>query len=286
MLKKNNLVLISVVLIIVGGLIYLFTSGKDKGAVIAKVNGVSIYDSEIEAQVNALNPMHDGSITFSSLEPKAQEMVIRQVAAHKLLSEQKENVEIDMDDVNEKVDAFKENLIKDAVLQAIGQQAVTEESLAQHYAQLQSELEGKVELNLQHILLPSEKEAKKVVKELSRGKKSFEQIAKDKSIDKATGENGGNLGYAVTNLYVKEFADAAASLKKGNYTKEPVKTQFGWHVIKLLDSRPAKVLPFDQIKNRLANDISKQAMNQFIQDLVNNAEIEIIEPASKEQQAN
>lgn len=275
----SQLIYVIVFIALVGGLAYAgynYFSNKDR-VVVAEVNDMPIYLDEINAQINQLNPSQDGSITYALLDDSAKKILVKEVAAHKLISDYAENVKLDETAIDKKVARYKEDLIKEATLQAIGKEAVTEQTLAQHYAQLQSELEGQTEVHLKHILLSSEKDAKNVIKTLNTKRKSFEDLAKEKSIDKPTGATGGDLGYAVSSLYVKEFSDAALALKNGQYTKTPVKTQFGWHVIKRVDSRPAQVAPFDQIKDRLATDIEQQAIKRFISSLIHNAKIEFEE---------
>jgi parvulin-like peptidyl-prolyl isomerase len=127
----------------------------------------------------------------------------------------------------------------------------------------------KTEYHASHILVPTKEKAEQLIKKLKGGAK-FEDVAKAESTDNSKA-NGGDLGWFTTARMVKPFGDAVKSLKKGDITTEPVQTQYGWHIIKLVDTRDA---PFDQFKPQLTNGIMQKKFQDYIEGLKKNAKIE------------
>jgi len=122
------------------------------------------------------------------------------------------------------------------------------------------------EYRARHILVEKEDEAKALIKQLNGGA-SFEDLAKKNSKDPGSGANGGDLDFAAPGSYVPEFSQAMVKLKKGEMTQEPVKTQFGYHIIKLEDTREATFPPFEEVKGQLKQRLEQQKIAQFFEDL-------------------
>ena len=129
------------------------------------------------------------------------------------------------------------------------------------------------EYKAQHILVEKEAEAKAIIASLKKGAK-FEDIAKKQSKDPGSGANGGDLGWANPAGYVKEFGDALVALKKGQTTDAPVKTQFGYHIIRLNDERQQEFPPLEQVKPQIAQQLQQQKMSEFQQELRAKAKVE------------
>src|ERR1700733_14656034 len=127
----------------------------------------------------------------------------------------------------------------------------------------------KTEYHASHILVPTKEKAEQLIKKIKGGAK-FEDVAKAESTDNSK-TNGGDLGWFTTARMVKPFGDAVKGLKKGEITPEPVQTQYGWHIIKLEDTRDA---PFDQMKSQLSNGIMQKKFQAYIDGLKKNAKIE------------
>ncbi|MGE0099685.1 MAG: peptidylprolyl isomerase [Hydrogenophaga sp.] len=149
---------------------------------------------------------------------------------------------------------------------------VTEADLKAEYDQLVAANSGK-EYRARHILVEKEDEAKAVIKSLKGGAK-FEDIAKKQSKDAGSGANGGDLDWAAAASYVPEFSEAMVKLEKGQMTAEPVKSQFGWHVIRLDDVRQAEMPKFDDIKPQIAQQMQQQKLKDFQQNLRDKAKIQ------------
>lgn len=146
---------------------------------------------------------------------------------------------------------------------------VTDAELKEEYAKFVAANSGK-EYRARHILVDSEDEAKKLIAQIKGGAK-FEEIAKKSSKDPGSGANGGDLDWASPNNFVPEFSNAMVKLSKGQMTDTPVKSQFGWHIIRLDDLRDAKLPTFDELndqqKAQLRNQLVQQKLSKFQDEL-------------------
>ena len=166
----------------------------------------------------------------------------------------------------------RELLGKAALEQYARSHPVAEEAVKAEYDAAKAKA-GDKEYRASHILVPTEKEAKDILAQLKKPKVKFEDLAKKYSKDSSAG-NGGDLGWNVPANLVPEFAQAMASLKKGETAKAPVQTQFGWHLIKLTDERALDFPPYDQLKGRIANQLQQQAVRRYVQALRAEAKVE------------
>lgn len=132
---------------------------------------------------------------------------------------------------------------------------------------------GGKEYRARHILVEKEDEAKKAIADVKRGQK-FEDIAKKISKDPGSGQNGGDLDWAGAASFVPEFSQAMIKLNKGQMTDAPVKSQFGWHVIRVDDVRDAQLPPLEQIKPQIAQQLQQQRLGMFQQELRGKAKVE------------
>lgn len=134
---------------------------------------------------------------------------------------------------------------------------------------------GDMEYRPRHILVPSEKEARAIIAKLTTGAKKakFEDLAKTSSKDSSAG-NGGDLGWILPANLVPEFADAMVKLKKGEISKNPVQTKFGWHVIKMEDSRKLDFPEFDKLKGRISGQLQQLQLRKYVQELRATAKVE------------
>ena len=149
---------------------------------------------------------------------------------------------------------------------------VTDAEVKAEYDKFVSSNGGK-EFKARHILVESEDQAKKIIADLKKGAK-FEDLAKKQSKDPGSGANGGDLDWATAASYVPEFAEAMVKLKKGEMTQAPVKSQFGWHVIRVDDIREAQLPKLEEVKPQIAQQLQQQKLAQFQETLRKNAKIE------------
>jgi peptidyl-prolyl cis-trans isomerase C len=139
--------------------------------------------------------------------------------------------------------------------------SVTDAEIKAEYEKFKAQSSG-TEYRARHILVEKEDEAKALITQIKGGAK-FEDLAKKSSKDPGSGANGGDLDFAAPNSYVPEFAQAMAKLKKGEMTQEPVKTQFGYHIIRLDDTREAQFPPYDDVKAQLKQRMEQQKLATF-----------------------
>lgn len=138
---------------------------------------------------------------------------------------------------------------------------VTDADAQAEYDKFKAQNSG-TEYRARHILVEKEEEAKALIAQLKGGAK-FEDLAKKNSKDPGSGENGGDLDFAAPGAYVPEFSQAMVKLKKGELTETPVKSQFGWHIIKLEDTREAKFPPLEEVKGQIQQRIGQQKLAEF-----------------------
>lgn len=208
------------------------------------------------------------------LTPEQRKAVIEDLISLELLRQDAIKKNLDKD---ENIIAMIENVKRGELAQAnVNQikdkQKLTEEDLKKKYDEY---LKGNsLDFNANHILVKTEDEAKNVIKEIDGGA-DFAETAKKHSVG-PTGVKGGALGWFGSNQMVAEFTEAVKKLEVGAYTKEPVKTKFGWHVILLNETRPATVVPYEQMKKQLQMKADTEIIQNAIAELKKNAKIEII----------
>lgn len=139
--------------------------------------------------------------------------------------------------------------------------------------EVKAQFAGKKEYHARHILVATEAEAKTILADLKKGKK-FEDLAKAKSTDKGSGANGGDLGWSNPDDYVKEFSAAMVKLTKGKISDAPVKSQFGFHVIKLEDVRDLKGPAYDEVKDEIQKELQSQMLQKLVTDLRSKAKVQ------------
>jgi peptidyl-prolyl cis-trans isomerase C len=172
-------------------------------------------------------------------------------------------------DFQRKLAYFREKLLMESFLGVIAKSSVTEAAMKSTYDEAAKAQKPEVEVHALHILVPTEEEAKTVEKRLKAGEdfgKLADQLSKD------PGSKGGDLGFFTRDRMVPEFADAAFKLKAGEVS-DPVKTQFGWHVIKVLEVRERAFPPMDQVKDQLEHFVAQKAQSEAIIKLREGAKI-------------
>ena len=238
----------------------------DKSA--AMVNGVSIPQSRVDMRVK---------IATSQGQPDTPELrkAIRDdLISLEVLSQEAKKKGLDKDpEVIQQTELADQSVLVSAFVQDYAKtHQISEDQLHQEYDKLKVNL-GTKEYKASHILVDSEDEAKAIIKQLNK-KGNFAKIAKAKSKDAGSAEKGGQLDWAVPSNFVAPFANALLSLKKGQYTKEPVKSQFGWNIIKLDDVRDLKMPTFEELKPQILQRLQQQSIQEYVVELRSKAKIE------------
>jgi peptidyl-prolyl cis-trans isomerase C len=151
--------------------------------------------------------------------------------------------------------------------------AITPDEIKAEYDKEIAAMPTQDEVHARHILVSSQDDAKAIKAQLDGGA-DFATLAKEKSIDKGSGQNGGDLNWFTKDTMVKEFSDAAFAMQRGDVSKVPVKSQFGWHIIKITDSRMQTPVPLEQRKDDIRQALSQEAVHQEVQGLIGSSKIE------------
>lgn len=177
----------------------------------------------------------------------------------------------------------RKELLSNAMLEEfVETHPVSDERIKAEYDKVKKQAmeqgDGK-EYHARHILVDDEKTAKDIIAKLGdkKAKAKFEDLAKKQSKD-SSAKSGGDLGWMSPASLVPEFAEAMTRLKKGEYTKTPVKTRFGWHVIKLEESRQMEFPELDKVKNRIASQLTQQDLRKYLAEMRASAKVEVIPP--------
>ena len=240
-----------------------------EGVVIATVNGTPLTESVLE--VYSTQRKSQGA----NADASDQEAILNELIALELMRQ--ESISKGLNAQPMVIAALNQqertSLAGAAIKDFMNNNPVSDEAAKELY-DAQIGKPGK-EFNARHILLETEEEAQAVIEQLDGGA-DFSELAKEKSTG-PSGSSGGKLGWFGAGQMVAPFSEAAAKLEKGEYTKEPVQTQFGWHVIILDDTRESTPPPFDDVKDRLKMLLANQQLQQHVEELKNSASIEIKE---------
>lgn len=209
--------------------------------------------------------------------PEAKAAIRDNLVATEILAQEAARSGIDRrPDVVTQMEMAKQTALIRAYLQDyVKTHPITDAELKTEFDKIKAQM-GDKEYKTHHILVATEAEAKDIIAQLNKGVK-FEKLAA-KSMDPGSKSKGGSLDWITRGNVVKPFGDALAALEKGKITQTPVKSDFGWHVIKLEDTRPVPVPPFEQVKPNLTQRMQSQQVEKLVADLRAKAKIEGIEP--------
>jgi peptidyl-prolyl cis-trans isomerase C len=247
---------------------------KDDNAVIAIVNGYEIRTSEVRMAFD------DVIGQLPNLPKKLRYPFVVEFLVERHLLAQVANKEgiADSDDYKRRLAAYQAKALRDSYLSQVISKQVTEEEIKAVYDDEAKKLKETERVRARHILVASEKEAQTIVEKLSKGEK-FEALAKQFSLD-GSKDYGGDLGYFSAPEMVPAFSKAAFALKAGEVSP-PIKTDFGWHVIKLEDRKQGAAQPYDQVKNAIRNVLVRQKVQAKLASLKDVAKVEIVDPDLK-----
>jgi peptidyl-prolyl cis-trans isomerase C len=250
---------------------FLSTAALADDYIVLKVNDDAISSQAVQKNWQQLFP-EASAPSFDTVNPAIRQNVLRGMVSERLLytEAQKQGIE-NSPELKEALEEAKRKLVIRQFLQKRSGELVNEEALKAEYQKLAEAQQGKTEIRARHILLESKKDAKDMAKRLEAGEK-FQALAREFSKDPGSAGQGGDLGYFTEGTMVKEFSDAAFALKKGEVSK-PVKSPFGWHIILLEDSRAASLAPFNEMRDELKQKVQEQALNSYVQQLIENAKI-------------
>ena len=234
---------------------------------VATVNGKAIPASKVETIVKQV--VAQGKQTDS---PQLREAIKKDLIGREVLIQEADKQGVGTRaDVKAALENTRQSIIINAMLaDYVKKNPVSDADIKAEYDKYKAQV-GDKEYHARHILVETEQQAKDIIAKLKAGGK-FEELAKQSKDGSAN--NGGDLDWAAASSYVKPFSDAMVALKDGQITETPVKTQFGYHVIKLEGSRAAKLPSLDEVKGQVAEALTQKKVAAFREELVKKAKIQ------------
>ena len=228
---------------------------------IAVVNGKAVPKSRVDTL------LQQAARSGQQLPPNAEQQARDQVVLREIFAQEAEKRGIAANaDYRAQLELARQSiLIRELFEDYRKKNPVTDAEAKAEYDKFKAQASG-TEFRASHILVEKEDEAKALIAQIKGGAK-FEDLAKKNSKDPGSGERGGDLDFAKPDAYVPEFGKAMAALKKGEMTQTPVKTQFGWHIIRLDDTRDAQFPPFDDVKAQLKQRLEQTKLQDFQENL-------------------
>jgi peptidyl-prolyl cis-trans isomerase C len=240
---------------------------QDANPVLAKVNGAEIRQSDLALAEEELGP------SLAQMDPAAKkDNVLAFLIDMKIVAKAAEDKKVENNEDFKRRLAFTRNrLLMDSLLATEGKAATTDEAMKKVYEDAAKQITGEQEVHARHILVETEDEAKAVAEELKKGA-DFAELAKKKSKDPGASD-GGDLGFFTKDQMVPEFSNVAFALEPGKIS-DPVKSQFGWHIIKVEEKRNRKAPEFEQVKGQIETYVARKAQADYVTKLREAAKVE------------
>lgn len=254
-------------LLVAGAIVSAPALAADKGKAFATVNGQPISQSVYNAFV--AEQKAQGAPDSPELQAAVKEELVRR----EILAQEAKKKGMDKNpNIQGQIELAKQAVLIRAYLSDyVKANPISEAQLKAEYDVIKNNL-GTTEYKSRHVLVEKEEDAKAIIAKLDKGEK-FSELAKQ-SKDPGSKDKGGELGWSSPASYVKPFGEALTKLKKGEYTKTPVHSDFGYHVIQLDDSRPANPPPFDQVKPQMQQRASQQQIETLVKELRSKAKVD------------
>jgi peptidyl-prolyl cis-trans isomerase C len=240
---------------------------QDANPVLAKVNGAEIRQSDLALAEEELGP------SLAQMDPSTKrENVLAFLIDMKIVAKAAEDKKVENNEDFKKRLAFTRNrLLMDSLLATEGKAATTDEAMKKVYEDASKQITGEQEVHARHILVESEDDARAIAAELNKGA-DFAELAKKKSKDPGASD-GGDLGFFTKDQMVPEFSAVAFTLEPGKIS-DPVKSQFGWHIIKVEEKRNRQAPAFEQVKAQIETYVTRKAQAEYVAKLREAAKVE------------
>ena len=243
-----------------------------KEAAAATVNGIAISKNRVDMIVK------QGLASGQPDSPEARKGIIEKLAMQTLAADEAIKKGLDKSpEIMAQIDLIRQSVLANAYVQdLIKNSTASDDMLKAEYEKIKATITG-TEYKARHILVEKEADAKDIIAKLKKDPGLFEKLAMEKSKDAGSKVRGGELGWFDLSRMVPEFGSAVSKLEKGAITQKPIKTQFGYHVIQLEDTRPIEAPPFEEVKPQLAQHLQQQNVQKQMEDLKAKAKIEIVD---------
>lgn len=246
-----------------------YSVGDDE-RIILRVDGKEVPEARLQAYAPPGTEINEG----------IREQLVGNIVISELLS--KQALESGLGDdvaVREKLEVARQTVLSQAFIERLLiENVATETEMEERYDEIVKEFEGKKEYKARHILVEDEDEAREIIEELAEDMDDFGEIAREESTDSGSGQRGGDLGWATPDIYVPEFSEAMVALEVGGLTAEPVKSDFGWHIITLDEVRDVTVPEYDdEMRNRITSTLQNEMVSSYLDNLRGAANVEILD---------
>ncbi|MDF1748229.1 MAG: peptidylprolyl isomerase [Alphaproteobacteria bacterium] len=236
---------------------------------VAVVNGDPIKQSELVRFFQDL-PKEVQGAGMQGIYP----LLLEEVIGRHVIAEKARAAGVQKDpELQERLKQVENELLYNYYVIKEAEKQVDDAAVRARYDELVAQQPQGQEIDVSHILVDTEEEAKEIIKEITAGK-DFAELAKERSKDPGSASNGGSYGWSRKGQYVKPFEDAAFSLEPNTFTSEPVKTQFGWHIILVKDKRDIQPPAFEEVAPRIREQLAETKVRGIIQEAIKGATVE------------
>lgn len=247
--------------------------------VIATYSDGEITVKDIKIELEKLIAKNDKfkDLTPEKLTAEQKEIFIKELILKEISYKKAKARSLNKDkDYQEALKIFESELLKQKLFIALAKEASDEKNVKKNYDELVIKLKNKKDINISYIAVKTEKEANQIYQSLLKSPASFATQARKKSLDKETAKKGGNLGFVLEDAIPSEIINQARKAGKGNFAK-PIKFTNKWIIVKFEDERPAKIAPYQEVKEVLAQNLAKNAIESFISKTLEEAKINILQ---------
>jgi parvulin-like peptidyl-prolyl isomerase len=252
---------------------------KNDDVVVSEVGGVKIFKSEVERKLFDVFEGYDQNVKspeIASLPKEVIEILSKEIYLEKELDKlAKKAKSAHNKETKEKIKEAKSVILRQAYIDSLLAEEVNEQVIKERYVELTNNIEGKKEYRISHIVVRDKAEAEKMLHELKAKSAKFSELAKRNSIDKESVENGGDLGYVLEDNMLKEIFDGIVNLKVSEVS-DPIHTRFGWHLVKIVEIRDARILPFESIKEAIRNQLLQDKISEINTRITKDVEVKIL----------
>jgi peptidyl-prolyl cis-trans isomerase C len=269
---------------LLAGILLAFNATADNDRIVAQYDGKSLHKSEVTERLKFLlgGVLPDNKKDFDDLDPNTKQTIIQEMVQQKVLEDAVNKSQIKNSKLfQQQVEEAQKKAVLDVYLQNYIKRHMNESMIKVEYNNYVNTLKDSPEVKISHILVPTEEEAKKVLTEIKEGK-SFDALAKQYSTDQSTKDRGGEIGYISKGQTFPTIEKAAYNLKVGEVS-EPLKTQVGWHIIKVLDIKKQQIPSYDAIKPQLEQQTAYKLINEYMQKLIQEAKVKLFINKSDDQ---
>jgi peptidyl-prolyl cis-trans isomerase C len=262
----------------------LFSSAvfADSDPVVAKYSGKEVRKSYVEEKVKSMlnGELPYGKKDIMELDPQVREQIIRSVVMSEIVTKKAKDSGIDNNsDVKKKIEIAKEQVVQNEYLVQEAKKLVTDSMMKESYSKFAESLKGKEEFKLSHLLYQDEKEATEAAKEFKADVAKFDAKIKELA-DKKEQNKGGELGVFKTGEMFPAIEEKVKNVKAGGIS-DPVKTDFGWHVLKIDQRKNIAVPTYEEKKEEIRNSLERMQVQKVIENLVKSVGLEVIDPVTK-----